>query len=357
MAGIPVVFPADLPGPALSSVSLSERRVLSDLTGGPEQARGIQRDYLGTQDAEWDLLTPSEALEFDTWWTSLTYGGQWFASTWPAPQGWVSLTRRFMGVPAWEHLPGGFWKVTAKFQVRGRGLPPQNYNDPYFPFVLLHLNGDDVTNAGRDFSPLHFATGINGTPGPTISTSQKKYGPGSINLLGGEVVVAADNVYSTPMGADEFTLQWWTYINALPLNGNDRIAFFGPFQLAISALGDGNGLNTEINDVGGGGRTAYAPSTAAGAYVTGQWIHTALVRTNGVGVGGSFAQIDLFVAGQIQTPSSTFPKANPVGTTGFSWVGGGGGTNCLVDDFQLTRRVNRYRGLTSFTPPGQLPTS
>lgn len=123
---IAITFPASLPSPSISTVAPNERRVLSDVTGGPQQFRGVQRDYLATQRVEWNLLTPTQAAVLDAWWKeTLIYGGAWFASTWPAPQGLVSLTRRFLGVIQWQHIAGGFWRASAQVQLRGRGLPPQ----------------------------------------------------------------------------------------------------------------------------------------------------------------------------------------------------------------------------------------
>ena len=120
-----VVFPSTLPGPSVSAVTPAERRLSSDVSGGPQQFRGVQRDYLGMQSIEWDSLDATQAAALDTWFNAtLTSGGAWFASTWPAPQGWVSLVRRFIGAPVWSHRPGGFWHVSARVQVRGRGLAP-----------------------------------------------------------------------------------------------------------------------------------------------------------------------------------------------------------------------------------------
>ena len=138
------VYPAGLPGPSLSAVTPAERRLLSDVTGGPQQARGLQRDYLATQHIEWNALDAGEAAALQAWWRhTLTYGGAWFASTWPAPQGWVSIVRRFVGAPQWTHLPGGLWRASAQVQMRGRGLSP-NVNPPTvypLPFPAVALPG------------------------------------------------------------------------------------------------------------------------------------------------------------------------------------------------------------------------
>lgn len=120
-----IVFPASVPSPSVSTITLAERRVLSDVNGGPQQARGIQNDYLGTQHVEWSLLDATAAAAIDDWWTNtLSFGGAWFVSTWPSPQGWISLVRRFVGALQWTHLAGGYWRLSATCQVRGRGLAP-----------------------------------------------------------------------------------------------------------------------------------------------------------------------------------------------------------------------------------------
>jgi hypothetical protein len=138
-----VSFPVNLPGPSVSTVDPAERRILSDVNGGPQQARSVQRDYLGTQRLEWKLLSATEAASFDAWWKStLTDGGAWFSSTWPSPQGWVALIRRFIGVPQWTHLPGGFWRVNAQVQVRGQGLAPIGKTT----WLSERSNGASLTN-------------------------------------------------------------------------------------------------------------------------------------------------------------------------------------------------------------------
>lgn len=120
-----VVFPDTLPGPSLSRVVPGERRIPSDLSGGPQQFRGIQRDYSAVHEVEWSLLSPTEAAIFDDWWrNTLKQGGAWFASGWPAVQGYGNLVRRFSGAPSWTLLEGGYWKVGAKLIVRGRTMPP-----------------------------------------------------------------------------------------------------------------------------------------------------------------------------------------------------------------------------------------
>lgn len=136
-----VAYPTSLPGPSVSAVTPAERRLLSDVTGGPQQARGIQRDYLAQQRVEWTNLNATEALALDDWYnTTLNFGGAWFSSTWPAPQGWVALTRRFIGVPVWTHHSGTLWNVSSEVLVRGRTAAP-NLLPPVLSFVGVVGNG------------------------------------------------------------------------------------------------------------------------------------------------------------------------------------------------------------------------
>lgn len=348
-----IAYPAGLPCPMSAPLQRAERRGLSSIAG-PRQSRVEWTDRLSTQSLDFIFKT---GTQLQTWldWYHLTLhdGAGWFAASWPQPEGGVGV-RRFVGAPSYpEYLSEKLgWRVSAQVQIRGRGVLPTDDGDEFWSQVLLHLNADDISNFKRDWSVLDFATGINGSPGPALNTAHPKFGPGCIDLTFGEIVVAEDHVYSTPMGSAEFTLQWWTWVLSYPVNANDRIAFFGAFNLGINPAGGGDLMGTEINDLVGGGRTEYAPSVPDGSYPIGQWVHSALTRTND----GIEAHIDIFIDGEIQTPSSTFSANSTAGTTGFSWVGGGGGTSCLIDDFQLTAGVNRYRGLTSFTPPGKLPT-
>lgn len=119
-----LTYPASLPNPSVSAITPAERRLLSDVIG-PQQVRGVQRDYLGVHDVEWDLLNPVQAEGFDRWWReTLVYGGSWFSATWASPQGYVPLVYQFAAAPKWIHVANGIWRVSAPFHVRGRGLVP-----------------------------------------------------------------------------------------------------------------------------------------------------------------------------------------------------------------------------------------
>ncbi len=121
------IYPVHLPAPHASVLQPAERRLLSDVQAGPQQVRGVQRDYLASQELEF-VLSAAEAEDFRAWFEeTLTHGGAWFAAEdWPAPhRGLAPIARRFMAAPQWRFIASGLWRVSARFQVRGAGRPPK----------------------------------------------------------------------------------------------------------------------------------------------------------------------------------------------------------------------------------------
>lgn len=224
-----IVYPSSLPGPSLSAVTPAERRLLSDVAGGPQQARGLQRDYLATQRVEWDILDATEAAEFNAWWNdTLTQGGAWFASTWPAPQGWVSIVRRFVGTPQWTHLPGGFWRVSATVKVRGRGLPPEAY-------------------------PPHIS--IFTSTGGTLSWSVTGAESVSINMGIGSVSTVAGSVSVTAVGDYTMTATNWAGTSTATVHVSFWIT--AEYTPSISQSYQASGLVYLADTFGWGGGVVY----------------------------------------------------------------------------------------------------
>lgn len=173
-----IVYPSTLPVPSVGIVTPAERRLLSDLTGGPVQFRGVQRDYLASRQVAWSNLTATEAAAMDGWFTAyLNSGGSWFGATWPAPQGNIQIVYRFIGAPQWQYVAGGFWNVSALMQVRGRGLPPAI--DP--TVLLLHFDGSIADAKGHNTS-LYSVPGF-GAESAVISASSPIMGTGSLVTL------------------------------------------------------------------------------------------------------------------------------------------------------------------------------
>lgn len=126
-----VIYPARLPCPTAAPVTPTERRRVTELPG-QKNFTNRQRDYHGTQDVTW-IFTAQEAKTFDDWWRGrLRRGGFWFAADWPLPSGNTDNVYRFLTAPAWSYQPGGYdlegiFTVTAKLEIRGRGMMPKDY--------------------------------------------------------------------------------------------------------------------------------------------------------------------------------------------------------------------------------------
>lgn len=132
MAGILVEYPQSLPCPVSAPLTPAQRILVSDLPG-PTKTRSLQRDFLATQQLEW-VLDADQSQLFEIWWgETLKRGGLWFAADWPLPSGHTGNVYRFLGTPAWTLIPrpaaaGSSWRVRAIVEVRGRGMPPRDYD-------------------------------------------------------------------------------------------------------------------------------------------------------------------------------------------------------------------------------------
>ena len=214
--------------------------------------------------------------------------------------------------------------------------------DPYWGDVILHLNAE--TSLLHDSSPLNTTMVASGSP--TRESSIVKYGSYSINATGGKVTTT-NGIYYGLMGANEFTLQTWVYCIALPIGNNNRFSSFDGFILGINS----NGSMTNNTVIDG---ASYATGSAAGTIIVETWHHVALTRTNN----GSNSKLELFIDGNLEGTSTYFLDTGIQYGSGFGFIiGYDSSTSVICDDFQLTKNVNRYRGLNSFTPPPELPTA
>ena len=135
-----ISYPSTLPGPSVATIQSEERRLLGDGEGA-KQTRPMQRDGLALQQLTFTFGTFEQCEIFRLWWKdTLTYGGAWFASAWPLPQGMVTGVRRFVSPPKWAYLPAAGWRVTAECQVRGQGALP-NLAAPSLSFTSRVMGG------------------------------------------------------------------------------------------------------------------------------------------------------------------------------------------------------------------------
>ncbi len=147
-----IAYPIALPGPQVATIQSAERRALT-AAAGARDARAIQRDRLATQQLQF-TLTAAEALAFKAWIDDdLTFGGAWFASDWPLPQGMVTGVRRLlMDTERWQFLGVGHWRVTISCEVRGRGELPLTFEFTDFFDPLGKSANITLSNANRTAS-------------------------------------------------------------------------------------------------------------------------------------------------------------------------------------------------------------
>lgn len=346
---VAVTYPSTLPGPSLSAVTPADRALRSDVTGGPLQLRGIQRDYLGTQRAEWEL-TAADAAVFDAWWaTTLRQGGAWFAATWPGPQGWVQLVRRFTGVPQWSHQAGGFWRVSAQLQVRGRGMPPDA--DPLWGNVVLLVQGGTLVDRSKYRRTLTPIGGVSSRAVAGFPSGQ------SVRVLGDPQTCGVSwffNATSTPelrYGSLPVCIEMFFRYGAAGAYGQ---YLYSDSSGALGAAGSGINLTLEVTSGYGMGLGLNAVS-ASPAFIGLPWAaatvyHVALqvipgasatLYVNGVGTAGSLASF----------PSVINDPLSPADPPSFGHKSNIGANNedLDIDQYRITAGVARYTA--DFTAP------
>ena len=345
----------------MSSVVPAERRLMSDVTGGPQQARGVQRDYLGLQSVEWSILDATQAAMFDAWWKrSLTSGGAWFASAWPAPQGWFSVVRRFIGAPQWQHLAGGFWRVTAQLQVRGSGMPPLLY-----PRLLMGLHLDAYSTA-TTLSDAAGGTAVIGAGG-ALSTTSPKFGAACYRAPGAGVITGK-SYGAFNLGATDWQIEGWVW-----LNNYTNVTLYSLHALVASGSNPGFGgdcLQIKIQIDGStsppgqlhvtyciAGNTIYSlPTIAANNVLLNAWTHWAVVQ-DAAGVRGYIGGVKVgeSVSNALYANALT-PFTNQGAIIASAYAGGGWpGVYATSLDGGLDDLAVYVGGVTytdaSFTPP------
>lgn len=184
-------YPATLPVPQTSVITPFERRALSN-ADAPLEARAASRDRLQFERVTW-TLTDAQSEIFRAWWkTDLTDGAAWFNAAWPVLEGIVERQHCFRTQPAYAFIPGGFWKVSAVLEIRGRGRPVAE--------GLPSVGGDAIAW----FDPVD---GAFGTLARANSGSAPSYGIGAITGLYAGLVGWTGQVLS-------WSLASWTSIDA-----------------------------------------------------------------------------------------------------------------------------------------------
>lgn len=347
-------YPAALPSPSLSAVTPTERRLSSDVTGGPQQFRGLQRDYLAEQRVEWDSLSPTQATALDVWWSAaILGGGSWFACAWPAPQGWVGLTRRFLGAIQWQHIAGGFWRASARVQVRGRGLPPVIY-----PRLILglHFDGNTVDEAG---GPATL------TSPAAIYTTTPKFGSGCLRVpFAGRLTSRLIGTFN--LGSTDWQIEGWLRptsitqarligLHAFVPSGDQQVFGGNGFQVAVDLDDLGSNVGRlKVVFCRTGNAVATVPMVTAINVPVGSWSHFAATQdADGMRLYLNGTLIGQELAYRLYADT---PWTNQGFVIGARYAGGGWpGTYSAVldgdlDDIAVTIGSVAYTG-ASFAPP------
>lgn len=115
-------YPAHLPCPQTTTVSVKERRAMSE--GDPIRYRPIQRNDVQLEQLTFMFRSFQLSQDFMNWFRDdLFDGGAWFSAEWPLPKGKARAVRRFLGVPSFPTFMAAVgWKVSVLSEVRGTGL-------------------------------------------------------------------------------------------------------------------------------------------------------------------------------------------------------------------------------------------
>lgn len=157
---------------------------------------------------------------------------------------------------------------------------PTTNDDPYFNNVGLLLKGEgehDGTIITDSSTFMHQVTVFGDT---RISTTNKKYGLGSVNFDGNADYMTIENHPSTQLGTNPFTIEAWIYSTR---EGDGGVII----EQAVPDEGAGNNIGwilfvrdgkPAFGD--GGGGLMIPPSLPAGIQpITNRWVHIALVAT------------------------------------------------------------------------------
>lgn len=228
----------------------------------------------------------------------------------------------------------------------GATIPHNLASDPDYADTIILLTGDDNTNIVRNFS-ARGATLVN--HGVTRNTSINVHSAAAMDLTAGWCQVEAAEIYPTLLGSDPFTLEAYVYVNSFPIEGNNRLWFFGPFEFKFD---ESNKANPNVIIDG----TSYGTQDTV-AFPVGVSTHVAVTRTNGVGDGNQ-AHVQLYVNKELVSTSDFLAQTGIVGggIGGFAELGGNASSTLAnLDGFRLTKAVNRYAFLNTIDPPNRFP--
>lgn len=212
--------------------------------------------------------------------------------------------------------------------------------DPSFANVTLLL-GFNHSNGATSFTDDSGTFTVTGENGGAVTTSQSKFGTGSLDIPGttgaqrGQIAQAANAGFD--FGSGDFTIECWArYVSG---NGTPAWHIFDANQTGTSRfILRYNATTTLQFGINGGSTTIQHTYT----WTSGTWIHLAVTRS-----GNDYR---MFVDGSPTSPTTDASAIN-AGTTAL-YIGNSDsndGFGGQIDEVRFTKGVARYTA--SFTPP------
>jgi hypothetical protein len=228
--------------------------------------------------------------------------------------------------------------------------------DPYSNSVTLLLHSDGTSGSATFTDSSKLNQGITALDNAQVSTTDKKFGTGSLASDGnGDYLQASNATGNFDFGTGDFTLEVFVNFNSNttdsgilstfagdPFDGNytsDQNWYLGWFYNPAGWWIPGQTLQFQNHWGGYRADVSWIPNP-------GTWYHIAVVRKAG--------QLDIFIDGVKQTlaATSTFAPNKSLGGGGVLGVGLVANPywmNGLIDEVRITKGVGRYTN--TFTPP------
>ena len=199
--------------------------------------------------------------------------------------------------------------------------------------LLLHFDGSSTDSST-------YARTITAVGNATTSTAQKKFGTHAALFDGSGDRFDVPSSADFNLGASDFTVDFWMWINSSTNGQNERLVVFeGTTQTRGLLISDTDKTKIGVNLFG----TGWQIQSATGAISNQTWIHVALVRSG--------TTTTLYVNGTSvgSTTSQTLPTTNSSISIGGNTVRfASSNFNGYIDEVRV---VNSAVWTSNFTPP------
>lgn len=209
----------------------------------------------------------------------------------------------------------------------------------------LHCNGSNGGTTFTDNSPTPKTITANGNA--QTSTTQSKFNGSSAKFDGTTDYLSTPDHADFTLGANDFTIEAWVYLNAIPgenkqiINQRDGVGATNVgFSLIVAAT---TMVLSFVYSVDG---TTAVSTTSTTALTTGTWHHIAFTRSGNTG--------RFFFNGVLDATTANFNGAVIYNSTAPVWIGARGADAGLsldgyIADLLMHNGVAKYT--RSFTPP------